>query len=202
MIKKLAIYCGSSAGVSDSYREGAERLADVLSEAGIAIVYGGAKVGLMRVIADRMLANGGTVIGVIPQALVDVEVAHDGLTELHVVANMHDRKALIAELADGFIMMPGGPGSLDEFFEMITWSQLGYHTKPCGILNINGYYDRLLDFLDHVVGQGFMKEPHRNMIIVNNEPRVILNQFRQYQAPSTEKWVNRTGALAVSSSSV
>ena len=177
MIKKLAVYCGSSAGVSDLYREGAELLADVLSAAGIAVVYGGAKVGLMRMLADRMLANNGQVIGVIPQALVDVEVAHDGLSELHIVKDMHARKALMAELADGFIMLPGGTGSLDEFFEVTTWAKLGYHAKPCGILNTNGYYDSLLQFLDHAVGQGFMKQPHRNMMMVDDQPSALLDKL-------------------------
>lgn len=177
MIKKLAIYCGASAGVSDAYRDGVERLADVLSSAGIAVVYGGAKVGLMRILADRMLANKGQVIGVIPEALVRVEIAHEGLTALHIVKDMHARKALMAELSDGFIMLPGGTGSLDEFFEIITWARLGLHNKPCGILNMNGYYDYLLQFLDHAVGQGFMKEPHRNMLLVDDQPSLLLDKL-------------------------
>lgn len=189
MIKKLAIFCGSSVGNSDLYREGAEKLADVMSAAGVTVIYGGAKVGLMGFIADRMLANGANVIGVIPQSLVDVEVAHQNLTALHIVNTMHERKALIAELADGFIMLPGGPGSLDEFFEVITWSQLGIHAKPCGILNISGYYDSLLQFLDHVVIQGFMKQPYRDMIIVDDQPHALINRLMSYQSPLESKWV-------------
>lgn len=189
MINKLGIFCGANAGNSDLYREGAEQLADVLSAAGITLVYGGSKLGLMGYIADRMLGNGGHVIGVIPQALVNVEIEHQGLTQLHVVNTMHERKALIADLSDGFIMLPGGAGSLDEFFDVITLSQLGFHAKPCGILNTSGYYDGLLQFLDHAVAQGFLKHPHRNMIMVDEKPHTLIESFRNYTAPADGKWI-------------
>lgn len=191
MINKLGIFCGANAGNSDLYREGAEQLADVLSAAGITLVYGGSKLGLMGCIADRMLGNGGHVIGVIPQALVNVEIEHQGLTTLHVVNTMHERKAMIADLSDGFIMLPGGAGSLDEFFDVITLSQLGFHAKPCGILNTSGYYDGLLQFLDHAVTQGFLKHPHRKMIMVEHEPRALVEGFMSYQAPAENKWFDQ-----------
>lgn len=192
MIKKIAVFCGSNTGNLSAYSEDAKKLANVMSDAGITLIYGGAKVGLMGVIANQMLENNSHVIGVMPKSLVDVEIAHEKLSELRVVNSMHERKALIATLADGFIMLPGGPGSLDEFFEMFTWGQLGYHTKPCGILNTDGYYDNLLKFLDHSVLQGFLKQSHRNMIIVNQEPSSLINSFRDYQAPLDKKWINKS----------
>lgn len=187
VIKKIGVFCGSSMGNSALYRESAEKLADAMSSSGITLVYGGAKVGLMGSLANRMLQNGSNVIGIIPNSLVD-EIAHEGLTELHIVTSMSERKAYINELADGFIMLPGGPGSLDEFFEMLTLGQLGHHLKPCGILNISGYYDQLLSFLDHAVTQGFLKQIHRNMIIVDQSPCSLINRFTNYQAPAIKKW--------------
>ncbi|MBA3537795.1 MAG: TIGR00730 family Rossman fold protein, partial [Tatlockia sp.] len=144
-----------------------------------------------------MVQNGSAVIGVIPKSLFDVEIAHGELTELHVVNSIHERKALISELADGFIMLPGGPGSLDEFFEMFTWGQLGHHAKPCGILNIAGYYDYLLKFLDNAVLQGFLKQVHRDMIIVDQSPALLINSFINYKAPSDIKWIDKSVALAL-----
>jgi uncharacterized protein (TIGR00730 family) len=196
-IKKLGIFCGANMGNSSLYSEAAENLADLMSAMGIDLVYGGAKVGLMGAIANRMVQNGAAVIGVIPKSLFDVEIAHEGLTKLHVVNSMHERKALISELSDGFIMLPGGPGSLDEFFEMFTWGQLGYHTKPCGILNIAGYYDHLLKFLDNAVSQGFLKQVHRNMIIVDQSPAQLINNFMNYKAPSAKKWIDKSVAEAL-----
>lgn len=186
-INRLGVFCGSSIGNSALYGESAEKLADVMSSAGITLVYGGAKVGLMGSIANRMLESGSNVIGVIPKFLVDVEIAHKGLTELRIVNSMHERKSLISELVDGFIMLPGGPGSLDEFFEMLTLGQLGHHPKPCGILNTNGYFDYLLKFLDHAVSQGFLKQVYRNMILVDQCPYTLINNFMNYQAPD-KKW--------------
>jgi uncharacterized protein (TIGR00730 family) len=189
-IKNLAVFCGSSVGNSTLYGEAAEKLADVMSNLGITLVYGGAKVGLMGLIANRMLSHGAKVIGVMPKSLVDVEIAHKGLTELHIVNSMHARKALIAELVDGFIMLPGGSGSVEEFFEMYTCAQLGYHSKPCGILNVSGYYDYLLKFLDHAVSQEFLKQTYRDMIIVDQSPQTLINRFMQYQAPLDKKWIS------------
>jgi uncharacterized protein (TIGR00730 family) len=189
MMKSLAIFCGSNIGCTDLYREGAENLADVMSASGLTLIYGGASVGLMGIIANRMLQNGGKAVGVIPQTMVDVEIAHQHLTKLHIVRTMRERKALISELADGFIMLPGGTGSLDEFFEVLTLSQLGYHAKPCGILNIIGYYDGLLQFLDHAVKQGFMKQSLRGKIMVNQQPRALLDSFLHDQASHEAKWM-------------
>lgn len=191
-IRKIAVFCGSNIGNNKQYRIAAKELADTMQDTGIALVYGGAKVGLMGIIADHMLKQGGHVIGVIPQSLVDVEIAHDALSEIHVVNSMHERKALMAELADGFIMLPGGFGSLDEFFEIVTWTQLGYHSKPCGILNINGYFDLLLQFLDHATTEGFIKPVHRHMITVNRSAPSIIQTFLHYTAPSEKKWIHQT----------
>lgn len=188
-IKKIAVFCGANLGNSAIYQNAAKQLADVLQAAGITLVYGGTKVGLMGVLADHILSKGGHAIGVIPKSLVEVEIAHDNLTELHVVNSMQERKAMMAEFADAFVMLPGGPGSLDEFFEMMTWTQLGFHAKPCGILNVNGYYDSLLKFLDHVVAEGFMKSIHRNIAIAENTADALIQKLEAYQAPSESKWI-------------
>lgn len=189
MIKSLAIFCGSNSGNKPVYAELALKLADAIINADLALIYGGAKVGLMGIIANHVLEKKGRVIGVMPKSLVDVEIAHEHLTEFHVVNTMHERKALIEKLADGFILLPGGPGSLDEFFEMYTWGQLGYHTKPCGILNVDGYYDSLFQFLDHVVAEGFLKLTHRDMILVDHDPNSLLQKIFQYRAPVDKKWI-------------
>lgn len=194
-INKIAVFCGSHAGHSPIYSESAQQLADGLFKFELTLIYGGAKVGLMGAIADRMLNHKGHVIGVMPQSLIDVELAHPSLTELHIVNSMHERKELISEIADGFIMLPGGSGSLDEFFEMFTWAQLGYHSKPCGILNVNGYYDHLLKFLDNAVQQGFLKQVYRDMIIVDSSPQNIINSFMNYQAPLDIKWRTNTDSV-------
>lgn len=184
MIKKLAIYCGSHIGISDDYRTGTENLADALSAANITLVYGGAKVGLMNVLADRMLQNGASVIGVMPKNLVDREIAHERLTKLEIVDTMHERKSRFYELADAFIMLPGGSGSLDEFFEIMTWAQLGMHGKPFGILNISGYFDKLLQFLDHAVLQGFLRPQHRNMMIVAKDANELMHGLTSHSQDS------------------
>lgn len=188
-LKKIAVYCGSNPGKDNEFRPAAEALAVTLAAGGFTLVYGGAKVGLMGLIADRLLQAGGKVIGVIPQALVDKEIAHEGLSELHRVANMHERKSFMAEQADAFILFPGGPGSWEEFFEIITWAKLGYHQKPCGILNVNHYYDHLLNFLDHSVEKQFLHEEHRRMIKVDTCPKSLLSQFSNYQAPRVSAWI-------------
>lgn len=186
-IKKIAVFCGAKAGINPLYAEVTQQLALAMIKADIALVYGGASVGLMGVIANHILANNGHAIGVIPKFLVDLEVAHQSLTELHIVKSMHERKAMMAEMADAFIMLPGGSGSLDEFFEMFTWGQLGHHTKPCGILNIGNYYDSLVQFLDHATTEGFLREIHRNMIIIEKSPERLLEQLHHYQVPPTIK---------------
>ncbi len=187
-INSIAVFCGANTGRNPAYQESAKELANKLMAEEITLVYGGANVGLMKVIADHILENDGEVIGVIPQSLVDVEIAHEGLTQLHVVDSMNRRKELIAELSDAFIMMPGGVGSLDELFEMVTLGQLGYQDKPCGILNVDHYYDQLIAFLDHAVTEGFIKPIHRNMLSVAENPEKLLQQFIEYEVPIAGKW--------------
>lgn len=189
--RRICVFSGSSAGISGAYESAARTLGKQLAQGGIDLVYGGAAVGLMGAVADAALAEGGHVTGVIPQALVDKEVAHPGLTELRIVNSMHERKAMMADLSDGFVAMPGGIGTLEELFEVWTWAQLGSHTKPCALLNILGFYDRLLEFLDQVVGQGFLKTVHRGMLLVEEDPTVLLHAMASYQAPLASKWIGR-----------
>ncbi|MGQ4277205.1 TIGR00730 family Rossman fold protein [Pseudidiomarina sp. E22-M8] len=193
MSKKLSticVYCGANSGFSPVYQDAAMQLADTLTAANIALVYGGSSVGLMGIIADRVLAQGGRVIGVIPQALVDKELAHEGLTELHVVPSMHARKAKMAELADGFIAMPGGMGTLEELFEMLTWAQLGLHQKSCAVLNVDGYYEGLISFLENATSQGFIRAEHRHLLISHDEPEQLLALMENYEAPQQPKWIS------------
>ena len=188
-IKKICVYCGSSAGKDPDYARAAVALGQALCNRSIGLVYGGAAVGIMGTVADAVLEKGGEVIGVIPKSLAVKEVAHPNLAELHVVASMHERKAMMAELADGFIALPGGWGTLEETFEILTWAQLGFHDKPCGLLNINGYYDGLIGFLENAFEQQFVSELYRPMLITSNEPASLLEQFASYQAPKVRKWV-------------
>lgn len=157
----------------------------------IGLVYGGASVGVMGAVADTVLEEGGEVTGIIPEDLMSREVAHHGLTKLHVVESMHDRKALMADLADGFVALPGGMGTLEELFEILTWAQLGYHRKPCGLLNLSGYYDRLREFLDHTVAEGFVQDKHRSMLIVEQQPEQLIERFKTYQPPVVKKWIDK-----------
>jgi uncharacterized protein (TIGR00730 family) len=166
----------------------ARELGECLAAGGLELVYGGAMVGLMGAVADAALAKGGRVIGVIPRGLAE-RVGHERLTECHVVDSMHERKAMMYELADGFIALPGGLGTLEEVFEILTWAQLGYHAKPCGALNVRGYYDALLSFLDHCVEERFVAGEHRSMLLVDSSPEALLEQFRTYQPPHREKWL-------------
>lgn len=152
------------------------------------VVYGGASKGLMGVVADTVLAHGGDVVGVMPRALVDKEIAHNSLTELHITETMHERKALMAKLADGFVALPGGFGTLEEIVETLTWAQLGFHQKPCGLLNVAGYYDALLEFFAHADRSGFVKATHREMLVVEDDPDVLLTRFAEYRAPQESKW--------------
>ncbi len=158
---------------------------------GLSLVYGGAKVGLMGAVADSVLKAGGEVIGVIPEGLVAKEVAHQGLSELRVVSSMHERKRQMSDLADGFIALPGGMGTIEELTEILTWAQLGMHGKPAGILNVAGYFDHLLKFMDHAVSEQFLKEIHRKMMLVTARPEEMIDLFKAYQAPMVDKWVNR-----------
>jgi len=188
-IKRICVYCGSSSGKKPAYSQAAVNLALALCERDIGLVYGGGAIGVMGTVADAMLAAGGEVIGVIPKALAVKELAHDHLSELHVVASMHERKAMMADLADGFIALPGGWGTLEEIFEILTWAQLGFHDKPCGLLNIEGYYDGLIGFLENSFEQQFVSELYRPMLMRALEPASLLNQFSTYRAPKVRKWM-------------
>ena len=190
-MRRVCVFAGSSSGSQAAYRAAAEELGSVLATRNMGLVYGGARVGLMGVVADAVLALGGQATGVIPAALVAKEVAHNGLTDLRVVASMHERKAVMADLADGFVALPGGWGTLEEFFEVLTWSQLGLHRKPCGLLNVHGYFDRLLSFVGHSIEEGFVKREHRSMISVSASPGVLLDTLASYEPPLVEKWIDR-----------
>jgi len=188
-VKRICVYCGSSPGKNPAYLIAAGGLAKTLCERGIGLVYGGAAIGVMGAIADAVLKAGGEAIGVIPKSLAVKEVAHDNLSELHVVASMHERKAMMAELADGFIALPGGWGTLEEIFEILTWAQLGFHHKPCGLLNVEGYYDGLISFLDNSFKQQFVNELCRPMLMTAHDPVALLDQFATYRAPRVRKWM-------------
>jgi uncharacterized protein (TIGR00730 family) len=190
-LKSICVFCGSNFGSRTEYGAAAESLGRLLANRGISLVYGGGRVGLMGRIADAVLAAGGKVTGVIPQALVLKEIGHDGLTDLKIVNSMHERKALMADLADGFIALPGGFGTLDEFCEILTWAQLGIHHKPCGVLNVNRYYDSFLQLLDHAVSELFLRPLHRAMVISHNDPETLLGRMMDYEAPVTGKWIDR-----------
>ncbi|ANO52376.1 LOG family protein [Woeseia oceani] len=187
-MKAICVYCGSSPGIRDDYTLAAKSLAVALTERDLALVYGGASKGIMGVLADAVLERGGRVIGVIPQALRDKEIAHPTLSELHVVASMHERKALMAELADGFIALPGGFGTLEEIIETVTWAQLGFHSKPCGLLNIAGYYEPLLAFIASSVREGFVRDEHQTMLMVEEQADSLLENFASYQPVLRDKW--------------
>jgi uncharacterized protein (TIGR00730 family) len=189
-IRRVAVFCGSNPGARPEYTAAAKLLGRTLAARGIGLVYGGSNVGLMAAIADEMLDELGDVIGVIPKTLVEREVANTALSDLRIVHSMHERKALMAELADGFIAMPGGIGTLEEFFEIWTWAQLGMHKKPCGLLNVAGYFDPLLAFLDRSVEEKFVRPVHRQMVIVEADPSGLLDRFAEYEPPQVVKWVN------------
>ena len=190
-MKRICVYCGSSPGLQPVYLDAAGELARVMVARGIGLVYGGGSVGLMGGIADAVLRAGGEVIGVIPRALAEREVAHGGVTDLRVVESMHERKALMAELSDGFIAMPGGFGTIEELLEVLTWSQLGFHRKPCAILNVAHYFDKLTSFLDYAVEQQFVKPVHRSMLLVEERPEPLLAMMEAYQHPVVDKWIGR-----------
>lgn len=179
-MKSICVYCGSSIGINPVYADAARLLAAEMAKDGIALVYGGGNVGLMGVIADELMRLGGKVTGIIPKSLLDKEVGHHGLTRLHIVKDMHERKALMAELSDGFIAMPGGIGTLEELFEAYTWLQLGLHDKPIGLLNVGGFYDGLLGFLQHTVQQGFLKPEQAALLIAETAPRSLLERFQSF----------------------
>ncbi|MGE5206334.1 MAG: TIGR00730 family Rossman fold protein [Chlamydiota bacterium] len=190
-MKRICVFCGSNDGARPEYLAAAQNLGRALAERSIGLVYGGAGVGLMGAVADAVLAAGGEVIGVMPRSLVDREVAHRKLCDLRVVGSMHERKALMAELADAFIALPGGLGTLEEFFEVWTWAQLGEHMKPLGMLNVAGYYDPLLAFFDHLVRERFIRPEHRAMVLVEEEAGALLSGFASYSPPVVSKWIDR-----------
>jgi uncharacterized protein (TIGR00730 family) len=186
---RICVYAGSNPGNDPAYRGAAEGLGRILAERGTGLVFGGGRTGLMGALADGCLAAGGEVIGVIPSFLVDREVGHSGATELRVVGSMHERKTLMAELSDGFVALPGGIGTLEEMFEMWTWSQLGQHRKPCGLLNVKGFYDALIAFLDGVVDEGFLRPEHRRTLLVGGGAVELLDAFAAYEPPGGGKWL-------------
>lgn len=190
-VRSICVFCGSSPGALPDYIESARALGGVLAEHGIRLVYGGASVGVMGALADAVLAAGGKAVGVIPRALWEREVAHTGLTELHVVESMHQRKAMMAELSDGFIALPGGIGTMEELFEVWTWAQLGMHRKPCGLLDVAGYYRPLIAFLDHMVEQHFVRDAHRSIVLVDHDPGALVQRFRHYSAPPVPQWIDQ-----------
>jgi uncharacterized protein (TIGR00730 family) len=190
-MQSVCVYCGSSPGADPAFVSAAGTVGRLIAESGRILVYGGGHVGLMGAVADGALAAGGRVIGVIPQALVDKELAHRGLTELHVVGSMHERKALMADLSDGFLGLPGGIGTLEEFFEAWTWAQLGLHAKPFGLLDVAGFFGPLLTFLDQLVEQRFVRPEHRAMLLVDGDAVVLLSKMAAHQRASLPKWIDR-----------
>jgi len=191
MLTRVCVFCGSSSGTREVYQQAARTVGRVLCRRGIELVYGGGHVGLMGIVADACLSEGGHVIGVIPQALADREVAHTGLTELRIVGSMHERKALMADLSDAFMALPGGYGTWEEFFEVLTWSQLGIQRKACGILNVDGYYGPLLEMADRALSEGFLGKVHRDLLLSDSDPERLLDRLSSYAAPTAEKWSSR-----------
>jgi uncharacterized protein (TIGR00730 family) len=189
--KRICVFAGSSPGRQSQYVEAAQQLGEELCARGYNLVYGGGRVGLMGTVADSVLGHGGQVIGVIPEALAEKEVAHRGLTDLRVVTSMHERKALMAELSTAFIALPGGLGTLEELFEVLTWMQLGIHTKPCGLVNVGGYFNGLLEFISHAVEERFLKPDHQSMILVDSDIKALLDAVEAFVPPAVEKWLDR-----------
>ncbi|MBK1788892.1 TIGR00730 family Rossman fold protein [Prauserella cavernicola] len=187
-MRRICVFCGSSAGTSPDYSEEAAKLGTLLAERGLGLVYGGASVGLMGAVADAALAAGGEVIGVIPKHLMRVEIAHHDLTELRVVEDMHERKATMAELSDGFLALPGGAGTLEELFEVWTWAQLGLHAKPVGLVDISGYFAKLGEFIDHMSAEGFLNRASRELITIDADPVALLDRFARHEAVPMDKW--------------
>jgi uncharacterized protein (TIGR00730 family) len=191
-VRRICVFCGSSAGARPAYAEATAEVARLLAGQGKGVVYGGGHVGLMGVLADTAMATGGEVIGVMPQALVDREIGHTEISELRVVGSMHERKALMADLSDAFIALPGGAGTLEELFEVYTWAQLGLHDKPCGLLDVEDYFSGLVGFLDHAVDERFLREEHRAMLIVEREPRALIERLAEFEPRAvTPKWIDR-----------
>lgn len=194
-MQAVCVYCGSAFGVRDDYRQGATALGQALAAGGITLIYGGGRVGLMGRVADATLEAGGRAVGVIPQLLMDKEVAHTGLTELHVVKDMHERKRMMADLSDGFITLPGGAGTLEELFEIYTWAQLGYHNKPIGLLNVAHFYDPLLAMLRHTAAEGFIQSAFLDLFLTESDARLLLQRLQTYQPVVIDKWKDGRNAV-------
>jgi uncharacterized protein (TIGR00730 family) len=191
VLRRICVFCGSSFGSRPAYREAAEAVGRLLCRRGIELVYGGTNVGLMGALADACLGGGGRVIGVIPQALVDKELAHGGLTELRVARSMHERKSLMADLSDAFLALPGGYGTWDELCEALTWTQLGIQRKACALLNVSGYYDAFLEFADRAVSEGFLRDVNRDLLLSDDDPARLLDRLASYSPPVVDKWIGR-----------
>src|ERR1700732_3721945 len=191
MLRRICVFCGSSSGTRPVYQQAAQTVGQLLCRRGIELVYGGGRVGLMGILANACLNEGGRVIGVIPQALADKELAHTGLTELRIVSSMHERKSVMADLSDAFVALPGGYGTWEEFFEVLTWSQLGIQRKACAVLNVNGYYDPLLEMADKALSDGFLRGVHRDLLLSDSDPERLLERLNNYSVPTIDKWISR-----------
>ncbi len=189
-MRRICVYCGSNTGARSDYAEAAADLADVLVRHDLELVYGGAAKGIMGILADKVLALDGKVHGVIPRMLLEKEIAHEGLTKQHVVGSMHERKSMMAALSDGFIAMPGGFGTLEELIEIVTWAQLRFHDKPCGVLNVANYFWHLLRYLDHAEQEGFLRAENRSMLLADADAASLVRQFERYTAPHVDKWID------------
>jgi uncharacterized protein (TIGR00730 family) len=191
MLRRICVFCGSNSGTRQIYQQAAQTFGRLLCRRGIELVYGGGNVGLMGVLANACLNEGGRVFGVIPQALADKELAHTGLTELRIVSSMHERKSVMADLSDAFVALPGGYGTWEEFFEVLTWSQLGIQRKACAVLNVNGYYDPLLEMADKALSEGFVRDVHRDLLLSDPDPERLLERLSHYSIPTIDKWIQR-----------
>lgn len=188
-MKAVCVFCGSSSGARMSYVDAARRMGVEISRRSLRLVYGGGRVGLMGELADAALAEGGEVFGVIPKALLEKEISHQGLTDLHVVGSMHERKKLMGDLSDGFVALPGGYGTFEEFLEVLSWAQLSIHDKPCGLLDVDGFYEPLSTFFDAAVVEGFVQPDHRALVLKEEDPSGLLDAMESYEPPSTKKWI-------------
>jgi uncharacterized protein (TIGR00730 family) len=195
-LRRICVYCGSNAGNDPAHRAAAHDLGAFLARSGIGLVYGGGNVGLMGSVADGALSQNGEVIGVIPKSLMEKELGHGGVTELHVVTSMHERKQMMVDLSDGFIALPGGFGTLDELFETLTWLQLSFHDKPVGLLNVGGFFDGLIEFIDHMSRSGFLKPEHARCVLVENDPTQLLAAMESFRPPNLGKWIEKMAAEA------
>ncbi|CAA9494530.1 MAG: Lysine decarboxylase family [uncultured Rubrobacteraceae bacterium] len=187
-MERVCVFCGSSEGSRPGYVEAAWRMGEELARRGLGLVYGGGKAGLMGAVADAALEAGGKVVGVIPDALVSREIGHEDLTELHVVGSMHERKKMMADLSDGFVALPGGYGTLEEFFEVLSWSQLSIHEKPCALLNVSGYWEPLIALFDRTITEGFVRPDHRSLVMTGEDPGELLDRMKLYTPPSRKRW--------------